>query len=45
MKTKKFNYLLLASIFLLSYFVISTAYNAGKKLALRDNAETTQLKK
>ena len=39
MKTKKFNYLLAASIFLLGYFVLSGAYNIGKWCAMRDNAE------
>ena len=45
MKTKKFNYLLAASIFLLGYFVISGAYNIGKWCAMRDNAETAQVQK
>ncbi len=45
MRTKKFNYLLAASIFLLGYFVISGAYNIGKWCALHDNAETAQVQK
>jgi len=45
MKTKKFNYLLAASIFLLGYFVLSDAYNIGKWCAMRDNAETAQAHK
>ena len=43
MRTKRFYYLLAASIFLLGYFVLSGAYNIGKWCAIRDNAETAQV--
>lgn len=45
MKTKKFNPIVSLAIIFLAYCALTTAYNAGKKLAIRDKAGTMQLKK